>query len=241
MTSLSLNAVSMTFVDGTEVLRDVSLDVAPGEIVAIVGPSGCGKSTLMRIAAGLETPSSGSVQRSGTSMSVVFQDHTLMPWRSVRRNVALFAELTGDTEHLDERVRAAVARTGLNDAIDKYPRQLSGGMKMRAALARALVTAPQLLLLDEPFGALDQLTRMQLQDDFITLHDSERFAGVLITHAIDEAVHLSDRIVVLGPRPASIVDVIDVPFGARRDGALRYDAEFSRICSIVARTLGVVR
>jgi NitT/TauT family transport system ATP-binding protein len=241
VTVLCLSAVAKTFPDGTDVLRDVSIDIRPGELVAIVGPSGCGKSTLLRISAGLETPSSGRVQRSETRMSVVFQDHALMPWRTVHRNVALFAELAGDTERLDERVRTAVARTGLVDAIDKFPRQLSGGMKMRASLARALVTEPRLLLLDEPFGALDQLTRMQLQEDFVALRQRQNFAGMLITHSIDEAVYLSDRIVVLGPRPASIVSVIDVPFGRHRDAALRYDTDFARVCGIVARSLGMLR
>jgi NitT/TauT family transport system ATP-binding protein len=162
----------------------------------------------------------------------------------VRRNVALVAELTGDVEDLDGRVNDAVTRVGLSDALDKYPRQLSGGMKMRAALARALVTRPRLVLFDEPFGALDHLTRLQLQRDLDAMRRRERFAGILITHDIEEAVFLADRVVVLGPRPAGIVGEIAVPLPTGSDGprdtGIRYDTRFTALCASVARTLGVI-
>ena len=242
--ALSFDMVGRTFADGTEALRDITFDVGEGELVAVVGPSGCGKSTLLRIAAGLDTPTTGRVRRADVPLSVVFQDHALMPWRTVRRNVALVAELTGDVADLDDRVTEAVARVGLVDAADKFPRQLSGGMKMRAALARALVTRPRLVLFDEPFGALDHLTRLHLQRDLDAMRRREDFAGILITHDIEEAVFLADRIVVLGPRPAGVVAEIVValpsdPNGIR-DAGIRYDARFTALCASVARALGVI-
>ncbi len=240
--ALEFTGVGRTFADGTEALRDVTLSVADSELLAVVGPSGCGKSTLLRIAAGLDAPTTGRTFRADVPMSVVFQDHALMPWRTVRRNVALVAELTRNTVDLDARVAAAVSHVGLDDAADKYPRQLSGGMKMRAALARALVTRPRLVLFDEPFGALDHLTRVQLQRDLNALRRRERFAGMLITHDIEEAVFLADRVVVLGPRPGGVVTVIDVPIGDRdrEDASLRYDPAFTAVCANVARALGVI-
>lgn len=242
--ALSFDTVGRTFADGTEALRDVTFDVGTGELVAVVGPSGCGKSTLLRIAAGLDVPTTGSVRRTDVPLSVVFQDHALMPWRTVRRNVALVAELTGDVADLDARVTDAVARVGLTDAADKFPRQLSGGMKMRAALARALVTRPRLVLFDEPFGALDHLTRLHLQRDLDAMRRREGFAGILITHDIEEAVFLADRVVVLGPRPARVVAEIEVALPSDSDGArdagLRYDPRFTALCASVARALGVI-
>jgi NitT/TauT family transport system ATP-binding protein len=242
--ALTFDALGRTFADGTEALRDVTFDVDDGELVAVVGPSGCGKSTLLRIAAGLDAPTTGTVRRADVPLSVVFQDHALMPWRTVRRNVALVAELTGDMEDLDVRVTDAVTRVGLADALDKYPRQLSGGMKMRAALARALVTRPRLVLFDEPFGALDHLTRLQLQRDLDAMRRRERFAGILITHDIEEAVFLADRVVVLGPRPAGIVGeiVVSLPTASdgERDAGIRYDTRFTALCASVARALGVI-
>lgn len=242
--ALSFRSVGRTFPDGTEALQDVTFDVDDGELVAVVGPSGCGKSTLLRIAAGLDAPTTGTIRRTDVPLSVVFQDHALMPWRTVRRNVALVAELTGDIADLDDRVTDAVARVGLADAADKFPRQLSGGMKMRTALARALVTRPRLVLFDEPFGALDHLTRLQLQRDLDAMRRREGFAGILITHDIEEAVFLADRIVVLGPRPARVVDDIVVSLPPQADGArdagIRYDARFTTLCATVARALGVI-
>ena len=242
--ALSFHAVGRTFPDGTEALRDVTFDVGESELVAVVGPSGCGKSTLLRIAAGLDIPTTGTFRRADVPLSVVFQDHALMPWRTVRRNVALVAELTGDLADLDGRVTEAVARVGLADAVDKFPRQLSGGMKMRAALARALVTRPRLVLFDEPFGALDHLTRLQLQRDLDAMRRREGFAGILITHDIEEAVFLADRVVVLGPRPARVVAEIVVSLPPQSDGPrdaeIRYDARFTSLCASVARALGVI-
>jgi len=227
--TLTFDAVGRTFPDLTEALRDVTIAVGESELVAIVGPSGCGKWTLLRLAAGLDEPTSGRVVRPDVRTSVVFQDHSLMPWRTVRRNVALVAELTGDTDQLDTRVRNAVTQVGLDDAIDKYPRQLSGGMKMRAALARALVTRPRLVLFDEPFGALDHLTRIQLQCDLAALRERDGFAGILITHDIEEAVYLGDRVVVLSSRPARVMQVVEVDLPRPRDPYIRTQRRFQEL------------
>ena len=197
--------------DQLAVLNDIDLTVAPGEFVSLVGPSGCGKSTILRLLAGLEQPVKGSVTVDSTQVTgpsplraLAFQDATLLPWRTVRDNVALGPEARG-------RVEAALQIVGLRDFADSYPATLSGGMAQRASLARALVNRPRLFLMDEPLGKLDALTRLQLQDEILKLWESQRFTAVLVTHDVDEALRLSNRVVVLSERPAHIVADIEVP------------------------------
>lgn len=186
------------------VLDDIDLTVAPGDFVSLVGPSGCGKSTILRLLAGLEQPVEGHVtvdskQVNGPSplRALAFQDATLLPWRTVRDNVALGPEARNRRERDQRRVEAALQIVGLRDFAEAYPATLSGGMAQRASLARALVNRPRLFLLDEPLGKLDALTRLQLQDEILKLWESQRFTAVLVTHDVDEALRLSNRVVVL--------------------------------------------
>ena len=204
--------------DQLPVLNDIDLTVAPGEFVSLVGPSGCGKSTILRLLAGLEQPVEGGVTVDSTQVTgpsplraLAFQDATLLPWRTVRDNVALGPEARDRMERDRRRVEAALQIVGLRDFADSYPATLSGGMAQRASLARALVNRPRLFLLDEPLGKLDALTRLQLQDEILKLWESQRFTAVLVTHDVDEAVRLSNRVVVLSERPAHIVADIEVP------------------------------
>lgn len=220
---VALRGVDKTFTtDGTavEVLRDVNLDVQPGEIVALLGPSGCGKSTLLRLVAGLETPTSGQVCVDGHQVtgidprcSVVFQEPRLLPWRTVAANVKLGARGTDQSSEVDDWLNLV----GL-DGFDSYlPRQISGGMAQRAALARALIGHPGVLLMDEPFAALDALTRMHMQDLLTEVVERLGTTVLLVTHDIDEALYLADRVVVLGQRGEGIVETLDVSLAHPRD------------------------
>lgn len=208
------------------VLDGINLDIAPGEFVALVGQSGCGKSTILRLLAGLERPSAGRVDVDGRPVTapeperaLAFQDATLLPWRTVRENVALGPQARKRLTVDERRITAALQIVGLRDFADAYPSTLSGGMAQRVALARALVNRPQLFLLDEPFGKLDALTRLTLQDEVGRLWISQRFTAVLVTHDVDEALRLSGRIIVLSERPAHVVADIEVPDGVGQDQA----------------------
>ena len=203
-----------------------NLDIAPGEFVALVGQSGCGKSTILRLLAGLERPSAGRVdvdERPVTApepeRALAFQDATLLPWRTVRENVALGPQARKRLTVDERRITAALQIVGLRDFANAYPSTLSGGMAQRVALARALVNRPRLFLLDEPFGKLDALTRLTLQDEVGRLWISQRFTAVLVTHDVDEALRLSGRIIVLSERPAHVVADIEVPDGVGQDQA----------------------
>jgi NitT/TauT family transport system ATP-binding protein len=219
--------ISHTY-SGLTVLDDVSLTVASGEIVAILGPSGCGKSTLLRIIGGLEQPTAGAVFTRGTSaattlnpLTYVFQDFALLPWASVAENVALALRhhpMTGAQR--TARVASALARVNLTDFANAYPKQLSGGMKQRASIARALSVDPAVLLMDEPLSALDAQTRELLMDDLVRLWAETRFTAVYVTHNLAEAVRLGHRVVVLSRRPGRIREIvsIDVPLDQRREG-----------------------
>ena len=235
---LGFDDVSMTFPDGTHALERTSFDVRPGEFVAVVGPSGCGKSTLLRIASGLDTPSTGSVSVDRDSLGYVFQDATLLQWRTVRRNIELLAELEGvSRSERARRVADNIALVGLSGFEDKYPKQLSGGMKMRASLARSLVLEPSLFLFDEPFGALDEITRERLNDELLLLFQRKRFGALFITHSISEAIFLSMRVLVMSARPGRIVASFDVPFGYPRSPELRFDAAFAELAGQVSHAL----
>jgi NitT/TauT family transport system ATP-binding protein len=236
--TLSFVGVDKTFADGTMALRGVDLQVSAGEFVSVVGPSGCGKSTLLRLAAGLDSPSAGSVVVPSTRVSYVFQDPTLLPWRTVRRNVELLAELSGVSKaERRQRVEAAIGLVGL-DGFEKHrPRELSGGMRMRVSLARSLVLEPDVFLFDEPFGALDEMARERLNDELLQLFTSRRFTGLFITHSVSEAVYLSTRVLVMSRRPGHIVGEVKVPFAYPRSSELRYDETFARVAAEVSDLL----
>jgi NitT/TauT family transport system ATP-binding protein len=205
------------------VLDGIDLTIEPGAFVALLGPSGSGKSTILRIVAGLEAPSSGAVVVNGSpvtgphpSRALVFQDPTLFPWRTVWKNVGIGPEALGTLARDDRRVRRALDRVGLQGFSNAYPHQLSGGMAQRVALARALVNEPALLLLDEPLGRLDALTRVVLQKELLRLWETSRFTALLVTHDVDEALTLSDRLIVLSERPGRIVGDLRVDVGRPR-------------------------
>ena len=230
-------AVGLTYPDGTDALHNTSVSVAAGEFVSIVGPSGCGKSTLLRLASGLITPTSGTMSRTGT-VQFVFQDSTLLPWRSVRRNVALNLELQKvEKSELDERTNRALALVGLLDSAEKLPRQLSGGMKMRTSLARSLVCEPDMYLFDEPFAALDEFSRERLNVELRTMLSTRNAASLFVTHSIAEAVFLSHRVLVMSPRPGTIVREFVIPFGPDRQQDLRYSPEFAQLSGEIAQSL----
>lgn len=228
----SLRSVAKTFGNGTNALEDISAEIEPGEFVALLGPSGCGKSTLLRLLAGLEAPSSGSIdwdksQRPGPGdIGFVFQDATLLPWADAAENVRLPLKLRGVKKaESTPRVAAALTQVGLADFMHARPKGLSGGMKMRVSIARALVSEPLLLLMDEPFAALDEFTRHRLQDD---LHDLWRRTGktiIFVTHSIYEASYLASRILVMSPRPGRIAADIrtNLPEGPERRGSPAYN------------------
>lgn len=236
--ALSFNDVSMVFPDGTHALSETTFDVRPGEFVTVVGPSGCGKSTLLRIASGLNPATSGTVSVDRTSIGYVFQDATLLQWRTVLRNVELMAELEGIPKlERSRRALEAIRLVGLAGFESKYPKQLSGGMKMRASLARSLVLNPSVFLFDEPFGAVDEITREYLNDEVIKLFQLNGFAGLFITHSISEAVFLSTRVLVMSARPGRIVADFPIPFSYPREPELRFDPAFAELSGRISHEL----
>ena len=235
---LELRGVGLTFPDGTRALRGLSLRLSPGEFVSVVGPSGCGKSTLLRIASGLCRPAEGGAENRAARTGYVFQDPTLLPWRSVRRNVELLGELHRlPRAERQRRAGAAIHRVGLGEFARHRPAALSGGMRMRASLARALTLDPDLFLLDEPFGALDELTRERLTEQLHDLFTADGFAALLVTHSIGEAVHLSSRVIVLSDRPGTVTAEVAVPFPYPRSPGLRFSAEFGAMAARVSAAL----
>jgi NitT/TauT family transport system ATP-binding protein len=236
----ALNFVDLTkqFKDGTVALRDTNLAISPGEFVTVVGPSGCGKSTLLRIASGLDKATGGRAEVPSGRIGYVFQDATLLPWRSVRDNVALLAELDKmDKAECDRRVRESIDLVGLTGFEQHLPHELSGGMRMRTSLARSLVLDPDVFLFDEPFGALDEITRERLQDELLRTFELRRFAALFITHSVSEAVFLSTRVVVMSGRPGRILADINVPFDYPRPTDLRYTPEYAALCGQVSKYL----
>ena len=242
---MDVRGVSKSFiVNGAPiaVLDDVSLSVKPGEFVALLGPSGCGKSTLLRLIAGLDRDYRGIISQDGAAISgtsldrgIVFQEPRLFPWATVRQNIALGLK-NAPMRESDKRaaVAAHIALVGLDGFSDAYPHQLSGGMAQRAAIARGLVNRPRLLLLDEPFGALDALTRARLQTELQRIWAHEKITMILVTHDVDEAVFLGDRVVVLAPRPGRISRIFDIPAPRPRQ---RSDDDLIHIRNEVLRTL----
>jgi len=244
-TIVSLGKVSKTFDSGTVALDGFDLAVRDGEFVSLLGPSGCGKSTALRIIAGLSAASAGTVrwpdgETAGAGrIGFVFQEPTLMPWATIAANVHLPLQLT-HTDNGTSRVAAvhALERVGLAEFARSYPRELSGGMKMRASIARALVTEPKLLLMDEPFAALDEITRFRLNNDLLVLWQALRRTVVFVTHSVFESVYLSQRIVVMTPRPGRVFTEIDIPAPYPRDERFRTSADYAGYCRQVSEALG---
>ncbi|SJN11605.1 ABC-type nitrate/sulfonate/bicarbonate transport system, ATPase component [Leucobacter sp. 7(1)] len=221
-----------------QALSETSVDFREGEFISLIGPSGCGKSTLLKLIAGLDSPTRGEVRVDGTvvtkplrSASVSFQKPTLLPWRNVIDNILLPIEVRDGRPAAQDRAYAAqlIEMIGLQDFTNHYPKELSGGMEQRAAIARSLVTRPELLLMDEPFGALDEFTREDLNEELLNLWEAEPKTVVFVTHSISEAVFLSDRIMVMSARPGRIVDVIDVDLPRPRTADLRTSPAFNEL------------
>jgi NitT/TauT family transport system ATP-binding protein len=235
---LALRRVDKTFPNGTLALAKLDFDVRAGEFLSLLGPSGCGKSTALRIIAGLTPPSHGSVEWAGQGVSAdqarrigfVFQEPTLMPWASIFNNVALPLVLKGGGNGLAARVTDALDRVGLGKFAHAFPRELSGGMRMRVSIARALVTEPRLLLMDEPFAALDEITRFKLNNDLLQVWQMTGTTVVFVTHSVFESVYLSSRILVMTPRPGRIFTelAIDAPYP--RDQNFRTSADYAALC-----------
>ena len=252
-----LAGVGKRFATGTVALDGLDLDIGRHEFVSLLGPSGCGKSTALRLIAGLTTPSSGRIEIDGRDVvathnmgntrndrseqydiGFVFQEPTLMPWATVRDNVRLPLRLAGRNDaSADALVDESLAMVGLDGFALAYPRELSGGMKMRASIARALVTRPELLLMDEPFAALDEITRLRLDNDLLALWTTRSWTVVFVTHSVYESVYLSNRIVVMAARPGRIVaeHMIDAPYP--RDEEFRTSARYNDYCRVVSKSL----
>ncbi len=241
----TLERVCKTYKNGARVLDDISIGVDAGSFVSIIGPSGCGKSTLLKLVSGLNAVSSGKIVIEGMTpanaretMSFIFQDATLLPWRTVTRNISLGLELEGmAADRRAAKVRDLLAVVGLEAVAGHYPRQLSGGMKMRVSIARALATTPRLLLMDEPFGALDEITRDRLNEELLRLRERDGWTALFVTHSVAEAVFLSTRILVLSANPGRVAHDITVPFPYPRDDNLRASESYQRTVLDVSRAL----
>jgi NitT/TauT family transport system ATP-binding protein len=249
--AVSLRDVAKTYDNGVMALGPLDLRVRKGEFVSLLGPSGCGKSTALRIIAGLAAPSTGTVQVShdaattlpgqsqpGQGIGFVFQEPTLMPWTSVRENVRLPLKLANvPASRSDAQVLEALTRVGLAEFADSYPRELSGGMKMRVSLARALVTEPDILLMDEPFAALDEITRFRLNDDLLALWRNLKKTVIFVTHSVFESVYLSQRVIVMTQRPGRIGAEIRIDTSEPRGEDFRTSAAYGEYCRCVSAAL----
>ena len=232
---LYLRGVGKTFGNDVVALRDVNMTIRTGDFVSLLGPSGCGKSTALRLIAGLGTPTAGVVDWRGpplanTDVGFVFQEPTLMPWASVYDNVWLPLRLQGvSREAARERIAAVLDQVNLTGFENAVPRELSGGMKMRVSIARGLVTRPRLLLMDEPFAALDEITRFQLNNDLLALWEKERFTVIFVTHSVFESVFLSNRIIVMAAKPGRVFGEMDVDHPYPRDEAFRTSKDYAAL------------
>jgi NitT/TauT family transport system ATP-binding protein len=241
---VTLNGVSKRY-GSTTVLHNIDLSIAQGEFVSLIGPSGCGKSTLLKLISGLTAASDGGILVDGQTpvnarktISYIFQDATLLPWRTVARNVGLGLELEHASREIrEQKVQSLIELVGLNHVAGSYPRQLSGGMKMRVSVARALATTPRLLLMDEPFGALDEMTRDRLNEELLRLQAEQNWTAVFVTHSVAEAVFLSSRIIVLAPTPGRIAQEIAVDLPWPRTSITRESPQFESLVTTVSRAL----
>jgi NitT/TauT family transport system ATP-binding protein len=244
-TLVSLREVSKAFANGVTALEGFDLDIREGEFVSLLGPSGCGKSTVLRLIAGLAQPTQGQVTWSGNQavdhrgeIGFVFQDPTLMPWANVADNVWLPLRLRGVSKRgAQERIAASLALVGLQAFAKAYPRELSGGMKMRVSIARALTLAPRLLLMDEPFAALDEINRFRLNDDLLRLQDELRCTIVFVTHSVYESAYLSSRIAIMSQRPGRIVAEIRGEALAQRPPGFRASPRYGALCGQISTVL----
>ncbi len=242
---LRLRGVTKRYTSGTVALRDVDLVIGRHQFVSLLGSSGCGKSTLLKLISGLGQPSAGTLDWPAApggarrpELSFVFQEPTLLPWATALRNVALPLRLAGlDRGEIEERARRALGTVGLAGFERAYPRELSGGMKMRVSIARALVTRPSILLMDEPFAALDEIARTRLNDDLLALWQEQRFTIVFVTHSVFESVYLAQRIVVLAARPGRVAADLDVDEAYPRSPAYRTSAIYAKHCERVSAAL----
>ncbi len=245
---VTMRGVSKVFSNGTLALTNMSLDVPRGQFISLLGPSGCGKSTALRIIAGLGAPSSGTVEWPSSTINAkglpegdigfVFQEPTLMPWQSVFGNVHLPLKLQGvGKDAARARIMETLALVGLSDFADAYPRELSGGMKMRVSIARALVTKPKLLLMDEPFAALDEITRQKLNDDVLRLWRQSEITVIFVTHSVFESAYLSNRIVVMRARPGQVHSDLALTTSEERTEDYRISEEYRATCATVSRAL----
>ncbi|MET7391696.1 ABC transporter ATP-binding protein [Streptomyces sp. NPDC005529] len=236
--TLRFDHATKTFGTGVTALSEVNLHLSPGDFVTVVGPSGCGKTTLLRLASGLTPPTSGSVLCDTDKVAYVFQDPVLLAWRTVVKNVELFSELHRvDSTARRRRASEALALVGLSGVEQYLPSQLSGGMRMRVSVARALMLDPRIFLFDEPFGAVDEITRQHLQEELQRLFLSQNFTGLFITHSISEAVFLSTRVAVMSPGPGRVIKEIAVPLPLPRPPETRFHDDFARICAQVSSAL----
>jgi NitT/TauT family transport system ATP-binding protein len=236
--AVNISHVRRTFAAGITAVENLDLQIPAGQFAALLGPSGCGKSTLLRMIAGLDAPDAGSIQTRSDRIAYVFQDAHLLPWRNVLRNVALPLELQGVSK--SDRLSAArdaIAQVGLSDFAKHYPAQLSGGMRMRVSLARALVTNPDLLLLDEPFAALDEITRTHLDEQLRDLWRHRKMTVIFVTHSITEAAFLAERAIVFTRRPARVVIDHPIELPAERHSTLRGEAQFARQTGVLLEAL----
>lgn len=237
--------VSKIYAKGRVVISALDLAIAKGEFITFLGPSGCGKSTVLKLISGLTPPSSGTIRVDGMTpqharetVSYIFQDPTLLPWRTVRHNIALGLELEGvNGDRRRDRTASLLDLVGLGEVGDAYPRVLSGGMKMRVSIARALATNPKLLLMDEPFAALDEMARDRLNEELLRLRQEQKWTAVFVTHSVAEALFLSTRIVVLASNPGRIHAVVPIELPFPRTAALRASSEFGTLVLQISRTL----
>jgi NitT/TauT family transport system ATP-binding protein len=237
--------VGKRYGNGAPVLEALDLTIAKGEFITLLGSSGCGKSTVLKLISGLTPPSAGTIQVDGMTprnaretISYIFQDATLLPWRTVRQNVGLGLELEGvNGDRRRERTASLLDLVNLGHVAEAYPRELSGGMKMRVSIARALATNPRLLLMDEPFAALDEMSRDRLNEELLRLRTEQKWTAIFVTHSVAEAVFLSTRIVVLAPNPGRVHTVVPVEFCFPRAAALRATPEYGSLVLRVSRTL----
>ncbi len=244
--AVSLRGVTKVYDSGVAALGPLDLDVRKGEFVSLLGPSGCGKSTALRLIAGLNAPTSGTVgvcrrsgqARAGHAIGFVFQEPTLMPWTSVRENVRLPLKLAhAPAAETNTRVEEALTQVGLAEFAGAFPRELSGGMKMRVSLARALVTDPDILLMDEPFAALDEITRFRLNNDLLSLWRNLRKTVVFVTHSVFESVYLSQRVIVMTSRPGRLSAEIRISSTEPRGEEFRTSADYAGYCRMVSNAL----